>query len=236
MPLPKIAVPTFELIQPSTQEVLYFRPFLVKEEKLLLIAKESGDKKDIHRAIKQIVNNCVVKEGFDVDQIPIFDMEYIFINIRSKSVSNIIEFKVEDSTDELEYAFELNLDEVKIQYDENHTKKIQVNEQIGIMMKYPSPAIADSIMDMTSFTDITFKTIIDCIDYVYDEEDVYPWSESSMKEKEEFLDTLDTKTFEKITNFFATMPKIEHIIEYTNSKDEQKKVIFRNLDDFFTLA
>jgi hypothetical protein len=235
MSLPKIAHPTFDLIQPSTGEKLLYRPFLVKEEKILLIAKESGDKHDIHNAIKQIVNNCVIKENFDVNKIPIFDMEYIFINIRAKSVSNIIEFKVEDSTDELEYSFELNLDEVEVQFDESHNKKIQVNDTIGIMMKYPNAEIGDKILNMKSMTDITFETIMQSIDYVYDEESVYPWHETSLKEKEEFLDTLDRKAFENIINFFGTMPKIEHVIEYENSKQEKKRIVFRNLEDFFTL-
>lgn len=236
MPLPKIAAPTFELIQPSTQEPLKYRPFLVKEEKLLLIAKESGDKHDIHNAIKQIVNNCVEKEGFDVNKIPIFDMEYIFINIRAKSVSNIIEFKVEDSTDEQEYSFELNLDDVKVQFDESHTKKIVINDTIGIMMKYPTAEIGDKIMELKSISEITFETIMQSIEYVYDEEEVHPWDDSTLKEKEEFLDTLDRKTFESIINFFGTMPKIEHIIEYQNAKDETKRIVFRNLEDFFTLG
>jgi hypothetical protein len=236
MPLPQIAAPTFELIQPSTQETLQYRPFLVKEEKLLLIAKESGDKKDIHNAIKQIVNNCVLKDGFDANHIPIFDMEYIFINIRSKSVSNIVNFKVEDSTDGQEYELEVNLDEVQVVTNEEHTKKIVVNDQIGIVMKYPMPEIAERIMEMTSFTNIAYETIMSSIDYVYDEENVYPWNENSKEQKEMFLDSLDTKIYDKLTDFFATMPKIEHIVSYTNSKGEEKKVIFRNLEDFFTLG
>jgi hypothetical protein len=236
MPLPQIAAPTFELIQPSTQETLQYRPFLVKEEKLLLIAKESGDKKDIHNAIKQIVNNCVLKDEFDANHIPIFDMEYIFINIRSKSVSNIVNFKVEDSTDGQEYELEVNLDEVQVVTNEEHTKKIVVNDQIGIVMKYPMPEIAERIMEMTSFTNIAYETIMSSIDYVYDEENVYPWNENSKEQKEMFLDSLDTKTYDKLTDFFATMPKIEHIVSYTNSKGEEKKVIFRNLEDFFTLG
>jgi hypothetical protein len=236
MPLPKIAIPTFELIQPSTQEPLMYRPFLVKEEKLLLIAKESGDKKDIHNAIKQIVNNCVLKESFDANQIPIFDMEYIFINIRSKSVSNVVKFKVEDSTDDQDYELEVNLDEVQVVTDENHTNKIQINDEIGLVMKYPMPEISERIMNMTSFTDIAYETVMSSIDYVYDEENVYPWNENSQKEKEQFLDSIDTKTYDKITDFFSTMPKIEHVVTYTNSKGEEKKVVFRNLEDFFTLG
>jgi hypothetical protein len=236
MPLPKIASPTFELIQPSTQEKLLFRPFLVKEEKLLLVAKESGEKSDIHNAIKQIVNNCVLKDDFDVNKIPIFDMEYIFINIRSKTVSNIVKFKVEDSTDNLEYELELNLDDVKVTFNEQHTKKIQINENIGIVMSYPLPTIEEKIKSLKSITDVTFETVKECVDYVYDENNVYKWSETSETEKEQFLDTLDRETFVKITDFFDTMPKIQHIVTYTNSLGEEKKVMFRNLEDFFTLG
>lgn len=233
--LPKIAAPTFELTQPSTGKTIQYRPFLVKEEKSLLIARESGERKDVFNAVKQIINACVMTEGFDVNQIPLFDMEYIFINLRAKSVNNIVEFQVEDSTDGKTYDLSVDLDEVQVVFPEGHDNKVQISDKIGLVMKHPTPEISDKIANLETVAEITYQTMMSCIDYVYDEEETYPWAQSSDKERKEFLDNLPIEAYNKIQKFFETVPKIEHIVTYENSEGVEKKVVFRSLEDFFTL-
>lgn len=236
MALPKIAAPTFELIQPSTGQALQYRPFLVKEEKILLTARESGERADVFRAIKQIINNCIVTERFDVNKIPLFDMEYIFIQLRSKSVDNIIKFQVQDSDDGITYDLELDLNEVEVQFPEKpHDGIIKISETIGAKLKYPSAEISDHIKDLKSMTDVAHEMIMQCIEYIFDEEDTYPWDKESKKDKQEFLDMLPIETYNQMQEFFESSPKIEHTVTYKNANDKDKKVVFRNLDDFFTL-
>lgn len=236
MALPKIAAPTFELTQPSTGKKLQYRPFLVKEEKILLTARESGERVDVFRAIKQIINNCVVTEGFDVNKIPLFDMEYIFIQLRSKSVDNIIKFQVQDSDDGITYDLELDLNEVEVQFPEKqHDGIVKISETIGAKLKYPSAEISDHIKDLKSITDVAHEMIMQCIEYIFDEEDTYPWDKESKKDKQEFLDSLPIETYNQMQEFFESSPKIEHTVTYKNKEDKEKKVVFRNLDDFFTL-
>lgn len=235
MGLPKFQSPTFSIIQPSTQKNILIRPFLVKEEKVLLMAKEAGDDKDVFNAVKQIVNNCVMSEGFDVNTIPVFDLEYLFIKIRAVSVSNIVKFQVEDSDDGIVYDLEVDLNEVEVTYPEDHTNKIMISDNIGVVMKYPTPALSDKLKSLTTTSDIIYETIKNCIDYVFDDDDTYPWIQESDKEKDEFLESVPLETYNKLGSFFRTAPKIEHVVKYTNSNQEEKKVVFRNLNDFFTL-
>ena len=236
MALPKINIPTFELTQPSTGMKIQYRPFLVKEEKILLTARESDDAIDHIRAVSQIINNCVISEGFDVDDIPIFDMEYIFVKLRSASIGAKVKFSVNDSTDGQRHELEINLDEIEVQFAENHDKKIQINDKIGMQMKYATPKIAEKVTGGTNRTDVVYSTIMECIDFVYDEEEVYPWNESTDIEKREFLDNLPVEAYDKIEEFFNTVPKIEHVVAYTNNNEEEKRVVFRSVEDFFYLA
>jgi len=236
MALPKIAAPTFELTQPSTGEKLQYRPFLVKEEKILLTARESGERSDVFRAIKQIINNCVITEGFDVNKIPLFDMEYIFIQLRAKSVDNIIKFQVQDSDDGTTYDLELDLNDVEVEFPEKqHDGLVKINDKIGVKLVFPNAEIADHIKDLKNMTEVAHEMIMQCIEYVFDEEDTYPWEKESKKDKQEFLDSLTVDVYDQMQQFFETSPKIEHTVTYNNSQGKEKKVIFRNLDDFFTL-
>lgn len=236
MALPKIAAPTFELVQPSTGEKLQYRPFLVKEEKILLTAKEGGESSDVFRAVKQIVNNCVIDEGFDVDKIPLFDMEYIFIQIRAKSVDNMVKFQVEDSDDGIVYDLELDLNDVEVQMPEKqHDGIVKISDELGVKLKYPNSKIADELKKTKTMTEVIHEMIINSIEYVFDAENTYPWSKESRKDKDEFIESLPVDAYEEISRFFDDSPKIEHIVKYTNSQDKEKRVVFRNLDDFFTL-
>jgi hypothetical protein len=236
MSLPKINIPTFELKQPSTGLSIQYRPFLVKEEKILLTARESDDVVDHLRAVRQIINNRVLSEGFNIDDVPIFDMEYIFVKIRASSIGGIVDFVVNDSTDGKRYELKLNLDEIEVQIDPEHNKKIEVTDNIGMVMKYATPKIAEKVAGVTERTDLLFRTVMECIDYVYDENEVYPWNESTIEEKLEFIDSLPVESYDAIEKFFDTVPRIEHLVSYTNSNDEVKNVVFRNVEDFFYLA
>lgn len=234
--LPKITAPIYQITQPSTNKEINIRPFLVKEEKILLTAKESADSNDVYNAIKQIINNCVVDEGFDVDNIPIFDMEYLFIKLRAVSVSPTVKFKVQDSTDGIEYDLVIDLNEVEILFPENHDKKIMIGDEVGMMMKYPTPKISEKLTEVTNEVDITTATIDDSIDYVFDAEDTYDWKTTSAEERNDFLDSLSIEVYKKIQAFYETAPRIEHVVEYTNSEGKEKKVVFRDLSDFFMLG
>lgn len=235
MALPKISTPTYSLIQPSTKAKLRYRPFLVKEEKLLLTAKESEDPVDIFNAIKQIINNCVVEDKFDVDDIPIFDMEYIFIQIRAASVGNIVKFKVTDSDDGIEYDLEVDLNDVEVMYPEGYDNKVKIDDNLGIVMKYITPKFSKKLAKLETVAEITEATILESIDYVYDENDVYPWNENTSEEKREFLDSLPMEAYQRINAFFDKVPRLNHEVFYENSSGKKKKVVFRKLDDFFIL-
>ena len=234
MPLPKIAVPTFETTQPSTKRPIKFRPFLVKEEKALLIAKESGERKDMLNAIKNVIAACVQDEDFDVNTIPLFDMEYLFIQIRARSVDSKIKFKVDDSTDGKTYDLELDLEDVGVVFPEEVEDKVMVTDTIGFKLKYPTPEIEDRLENKTTDTEIVFTTLDCCIDIVFDDNNVYKWSEYSQKDKQEFIDSLPIESYNQAQKFFEQMPSLEHTVKYTNSEGVEKRVIFRSLEDFFT--
>lgn len=233
--LPKFQTPVFSIIQPSTKKEIRYRPFLVKEEKILLMAKESDDKSDVYNAIKQVVNNCVMEENFDVDMIPIYDLEYLFIKIRSASVNNIVKFQVEDSDDSQVYNLEVDLNDVEVIFPKNHSNKIMISDTIGVVMSYPTPALSEKIKNMSTATDIIYETILNCIEYVFDEEDTYPWIQEPAAEKQLFLESIPIDVYQKFNVFFNTAPKIEHVVKYVNSEGTEKKVVFRNINDFFML-
>lgn len=236
MTLPVIVAPTFELTQPSTQKKLTYRPFLVKEEKILLMARESNDRADMLRAIKQIIANCIQNEDFDVNTLPLYDMEYIFIQLRAKSVDNIVHFNVNDSDDGKQYDLELDLNDVNVIFpDEPHNGIVKINDEFSMKLFHPNASISESLTKMNDTKDVAMQLILNCVECVFDDENVYPWKTSSNKEKEVFIDSLSHAAFEEIQKFFETSPKIEHVVTYKNSLDVEKKVYFRNLDDFFTL-
>ena len=191
MALPKFNAPMYTIIQPSTQKEIRYRPFLVKEEKILLMAKESGQDTDQYNAVKQIVNNCVMEEGFDVDAVPIYDLEYLFIKIRAISVSNIVKFQVEDSDDGILYDLEVDLDDVEVQMPENHSNKVMINDDVGIIMKPPTPQLSETLNGITSVTDVVYETVKSCIDYIFDAEDTYLWSAEPEAEREVLLNLVE---------------------------------------------
>lgn len=232
MPLPKIDQPLFDVVIPSTQQKVIFRPFLVKEEKILLIAQQSKNDTEIIRAIKQILMNCI-QDPVDIDSLAVFDLEYLFLKLRSKSVNNIVKLSYRDTEDDIIYDFEVNLDDLEIQMPEKINSKIEINENVGMIMKYPTADITDKMGEFENEVELMTFFIINCIDTIYDEENVYNISDYSQSEITEFLDNLDVSTFDKIRNFFENIPKLYHKIEYENSLGSKREIELTNLKDFF---
>jgi hypothetical protein len=232
MPLPKIDQPIFDMTIPSNGKKITFRPFLVKEEKILLIAQQSGNDTEIIRAIKQILNNCV-QEDLDIDGLAIFDLEYMFLKLRSKSVNNVVKLSYRDNEDDQIYNFELDLDTIEIEMPETVSSKIEITENVGMTMKYPDASITDRMKDFENEVDLMTFFIVNCIDTIYDEDNVYIASEFSDDEISEFLDGLDVKTFEKIREFFEDIPRLYHKIEYKNSAGSERSIELTSLKDFF---
>jgi T4 bacteriophage base plate protein len=232
MPLPKIDQPIFDMTIPSIGKNITFRPFLVKEEKILLIAQQSGNDTEVIRAIKQILNNCILID-IDLDSLAIFDIEYMFLKLRSKSVNNIVKLSYRDVEDGEVYDFELDLDTIEVTMPDKINSKIEITENVGMTMKYPSASITDRMKDFDNEVDLMTFFIVNCIDTIYDEDNVYVASDFSEEEISEFLDGLNVKSFEKIREFFESIPRLYHKIEYKNSIDSDRSIELTSLKDFF---
>lgn len=236
MALPKISYPIFELTLPSTKQVIKYRPFLVKEEKILLTAQVSGEPTDIVTSIRQVINNCILTEGVDIEKLTTFDLEYVFIKIRAKSVNNIVNLAYRDLEDEKRYEFEVDLDTIEIKEDPNHTNKVEIDSEHGLIMRYPSAEVAASIKMLDGELDTFFEVLKSCIESIYDKDNVYNVKDSTPEELDEFIQSLDVTTFKKIQDFFTTMPKLYYELKYTNSLGNEKVIPLTNLNDFFTLG
>ena len=232
--LPKIDYPVYKINIPSLKKDVQFRPFLVKEEKILLMAKESQNPADVLSAIKQIINNCCLDRKLDINKLALFDLEFIFLKLRSISVDNVIKVSYKDREDQKTYDFEINLDEVKIKYPEKIDSNIKITGKSGIIMKYPSAALYDDEEFLNLEKDYMFELIIRCIDSIYYDEEVYQAKDYKKEELIEFLDNLNIKVFEQIQNFLLNVPKMEHKIEYKNELGNKREIILSSLNDFFT--
>jgi hypothetical protein len=232
MALPKIATPVFTIKIPSTEREMKFRPFLVKEEKLLLMAQQ-GENNDILFSLKQIINNCCF-DDLNIDDLTTFDLEYVFLKLRSRSVNNIAKLRYRDNEDDEVYDFEVNLDEVEIKFDPENDKKIQINDEVGMILKFPSVKITEKMSSITDQNELLNKILIHTIDVIYDKENVYPAKESTEQELIDFLENLDTKSFKKIEQFFTTMPKLYHELHYKNSLGHDRVIKLSSMQDFFT--
>jgi hypothetical protein len=236
MPLPKIKHPIHEFTIPSTRKKELFRPFLVREEKILLIAKSSGDQADILRAVKQVVNNCAINKTFDIDRIAIFDVEYLFLRLRAVSINNMVKVSYIDNEDKEIYDFEIDLSKVEVKFPENIDQIIKVNDKITIVMKHPPASLFDD-KDFTNSGDNAFyELIVRCIDKIYEDDDVYNPADYSKEEIEDFLNDLDIDVFEKIQTFMSEMPKLYYRIEYKNKNEKDRVIELTSLADFFTLG
>tara|TARA_B100000131_G_scaffold242173_1_gene234653 strand:+ start:1223 stop:1942 length:720 start_codon:yes stop_codon:yes gene_type:complete len=238
MPLPKIATPTYELELPSTGKTIQYRPFLVKEEKLLVLAMESEDTKQITTAIKAVLKSCILTKGIKVEHLPTFDIEYLFLNIRGKSVGEDLEVNIVCPDDnETQVSVNINLDDIKVQKSEDHTKQIKLDNTIMMEMKYPSlnEFIKNNFdLNEKSQMDQSFDLVGSCIDKIYTEEEVWATEDCTKKEINEFLESMNSSQFKEIEGFFTTMPKLTHTIKVTNPKTKVKSdVVLEGLASFF---
>jgi hypothetical protein len=233
MSLPKIDQPIYNINVPSLKKKYSFRPFLVKEEKLLLMAKESDKPSDILSAIKQVVNNCSLNNNLNVEKLPVFDLEYIFLKLRAVSVDNVVKIKYKDFEDNKEYDFEIDLNSVEVDFPEKNDPNIKITSKSGILMHYPTASLYDDKDFQNLEKDYMFELIVRCVDKIYYEEDIYEAKEYKKQELVEFLENLSVATFEKILNFLTNMPKIHHEIVYKNSLGNERKIEFNSLNDFF---
>ena len=240
MALPILETATYELTLPSSDVQVKYRPFLVKEEKLLLMAMESENGKEITKALKEIVQACTFG-AINVNALPTFDLEYIFLNIRAKSVGEISKFKVICPDDKKTYAdVEIDLTKVEVQVDDEHTNKIIVDEgrKLGVVLKYPTMSILKSGTNIDNANmDTIFTMLTTCVDHIFEGEKIYPAKDSTPQEIKEFFEGLSQESFTKIKNFFDTMPRVRHEIEVTNPVTKVKsKVTLQGLNDFFESA
>ena len=237
MALPKIDQPLFDIIIPSTKKKVRYRPFTVKEEKILLIAQESKDQNQILLAIKQIITNCV--EKVDVDKLAIFDLEYLILNIRAKSVNNEIDFGFMDPDSEERIDVSIDVNDIEVQFDPNHESKIDLNEQYYIMMRYPTLKEVTDLSenaDDVNETEKMFNTMISCIDTLVDQttDEVYKLEEFTSEEVTDFVDGFTSTVVEKLQKFFTTMPKLSHSINYKDKEGKDKVFVVEGMDSFFT--
>jgi hypothetical protein len=236
MALPILTTPTYELEVPSTDDKIKYRPFLVREEKILLIALESGSTEDIVQAVKSIVEECTFNK-LNLGDVPMFDVEYIFLNIRAKSVGEVSKLRLLCPDDNKTYTeVEVNLSEVLVQVEKDHTNKIELTDEMGIYMKYPT---IDSFAQ-TGITEVTATNMLDvistCVAQVYDKkgEEIFDAKDQTKEELIEFIEQLNTKQFAELQKFFDTMPKLKHVVKVENPKTKVKSdILLQGLSDFF---
>ena len=238
MPLPTITTPSYELELPSTGKKIKYRPFLVKEEKLLVLALETEDTKQISTAIKTVLKNCIQTRGVKVENLPTFDIEYLFLNIRGKSVGEEIEVNLIAPDDKVtSVPVTINIDDIKISKKENHTNKIKLDETLMMQMKYPSlNEFVKNNFDFDGEVDMdqSFDLIASCIDKIYNEEEVWSTADCTKKEVKDFLEQMNSMQFKEIETFFDSMPKLSHSVTFTNPKTKvESTVVLEGLSSFF---
>jgi len=242
MPLPKIATPTYELILPSNKKAIKYRPFLVKEEKILILAMESGNQNEITTAVKTTLKDCILTRGIKIESLPSFDIEYLFLNIRAKSVGESVELTITCPDDgQTQVDVSVNIDEIQVVIPEGHTSEIKVDDNITLKMKYPSlQEFIDNNFDFGSqntskeVIDKSFEVVASCIDMVYTKDESWSSSEVTKKEIVNWLETMDSSQFKGIENFFDTMPKLSHTLTVVNPKTKvENEIVLEGLSSFF---
>ena len=242
MPLPKINTPTYELTLPSNRKKVRYRPFLVREEKILVLALESEDQKQITDAIIQIIGDCLITKNVDVTKLPTFDIEYLFLNVRSKSVGETVEVNVtcpDDGKTKVETS--INIDDIKVVKNKDHKLIVQLDEKYSMKLKYPSlDQFVENNFDFemaapNESVSAAMSMLSSCIDMIYDEEESWDASESTKEELDEFIDQLNTKQFQEVEQFFRTMPKLSHKLKVKNPKTGvESEVVLEGLVSFFS--
>jgi hypothetical protein len=232
--LPKLNHPIHNIEVPSLKKKKNFRPFLVKEEKILLMAKESDDSNDILVAVKQIVNNCSLDPDFNIDDLALFDLEYIFLQLRAVSVDDILTVSYRDNQDEKIYDFDIKLKDIKIDIPKETKNVIKITDDIGMIMKYPSTKLYEDKEFLNEKDEQLFKLIVRCVDKIYKGDEIYDLRDYSSSEIEYFLENLSVKVFEQVQTFFENCPKLHHTIKYKNSLGNERTIELNSLNDFFT--
>ena len=240
MPLPTIETPTYELKLYSSNKKVKYRPFLVKEEKVLIIALESKDQSAITNAVKEVLKKCILTKGIDVDNLPTFDIEHLFLNIRSKSIGEDIKLTVTCPDDnETKVPVTIYVDEIKVNKPRGHTKDVVLDDKMTLRMKYPSlnqfiENNFDTEDEAETMVDKTFKVVADCMDTIFTGEDAWDAKDYTPSERLEFVEQLNSQQYKKVEKFFSTMPKLSHTIEVVNPNTKKKgSIILEGLADFF---
>ena len=238
MPLPTISTPTYELTLPSSNKKIKYRPFLVKEEKILILAMESQDTKQIARSVKDVIAKCILSRGIKVEKLSTFDIEYLFLNIRGKSVGEHIEVMVTCPDDgKTQVPMSINIDSIKVQKNDEHDKDIKLDDTYTLRMKYPSLAefTKTNFGSMNEMkVDDTFELIASCIDQVYSEEESWSHQECTKKELSDFIESLNSNQFKMVEKFFETMPKLSHTVKVTNPNTKvDSEIKLEGLQSFF---
>ena len=237
MPLPRIATPTYELVLPSSNKKIKYRPFLVKEEKVLIIALESQDQKQIANAVKSIIKSCILSRGIKVEKLSTFDIEYLFLNIRGKSVGEDIEVMVTCPDDgKTQVPMSINIDSIQVKKSDEHNPDIKLDEQFTLRMRYPS--LSEFIKSNFTMEDMkvddTFELIASCVDQVYSEEESWTQEDCTKKELVDFIEQLNSSQFKEIEKFFDTMPKLSHKVKVTNPNTKvESEIVLEGLQNFF---
>lgn len=231
MALPKIKHPTYKVVIPSSGKEVSIRPFTVQEEKMLMMAKASERADDIINTVKQVIQNCIT-EPVDIDKLATFDIEFLFIKLRAKSVGEIVELEYTDPDSEEKIKFKLNLDEIEVKKTEGHHNKINVFEDVGIVMRYPTLEEVKILEDSENKEEAVFDVLLKCIEKIYDADNVY--SDFTKKELEDFVYSLPMESMDKIKTFFDTMPVVEHTVKLKNKEGKTKEVVLRGINSFFT--
>ena len=240
MPLPTIATPTYELTLPSTGKKIKYRPFLVKEEKLLILALDSKDQVEITNSVKDVLKKCVLTRGIKIDDLPTFDIEYLFLNVRAKSVGEDINLVVTCPDDkETEVPVTIYVDEIEVIKSKEHNKDITLDKDMTLRMKYPSlNQFVENNFNVEDNPETTvnktFQLVADCMETVFTKEDAWDANDYSPEERMQFIEQLSSKQFKEVEKFFATMPKLSHTIEVTNPNTKKKSsIVLEGLADFF---
>lgn len=234
MGLPKIAQPISHIVIPSTGRKTMFRPYTVAEEKILLMAKQSGDVMDVQTAVKQVIILCCL-ENIDDDELTIFDVEYLYIKLYAISVANVLNLTYKDNEDEKEYKVSINLDKVEVTFPEGHTTRIMITDTIGVVMRHPPAIIPKSVIDTESISELTLGLIKVCIKEIFSGEELYEMDSVSPTELDDWINSLTERQLDGFSKFLSTMPYVYHESQYTNSLGHVRKIELRNLNDFFSL-
>jgi len=235
MALPKIQHPIFDLKIPSLNKTVKFRPFLVKEEKILLTAQSAGDKTDIITSLVQIINNCAL-EDINAENLATFDLEYLFIKLRARSVNNIIEIKYKDADDQKEYPLSIDLDKIEVKFNSENNNTVKISDSVSLKLGFPKPGMIDSLKQAANPTEVYFKILAHTLEYVIDNNVTTDVRDVKFEEVEEFIENLNIASYKEIEKFVETLPVVSHEASYTNSKGALKVVKLEGLEDFFTLG